>query len=64
MSAARSNSTPAPRRASICAAPDSCGIGGVVASAMIGTRAANASKVVRPPSFEIITLAACINCST
>ena len=36
-------------------------VGGVIASAIIGRRQASASKVVRPPSFEIITFAACIS---
>ena len=64
MSPARFKSTPAPRRSSMCAAPDSCGMGGVVVSAMMGTRHESASKVVRPPSFETMTFAACINFST
>ena len=56
-------SMPAPRFSISLTVPASCGIGGVVASAMIGSRQARASNVVRPPSFETITFADCISFS-
>ena len=43
--------------------PASCGIGRVVASAIIGKPHAIASNVVSPPSFEIMTFADCISFS-
>lgn len=59
----RFNKIPAPRSEIIRTVPASCGIGGVVISAIIGRRQASASKVVKPPSFEIITFADCISFS-